>query len=35
MAQAADLPLLGQMHALISEVVAVDTGELAHTTATT
>ena len=30
MSVAADLPLVGQMHALISEVVAVDTGELAH-----
>jgi hypothetical protein len=30
MAVAGELPLVGQMHALIGEVVAVDTGELAH-----
>lgn len=33
MARAADLPLLGEMHALVGEVLAIDTGELAHTTA--
>ena len=32
MAVAGELPLVGQMHALIDEVVAVDTGELAHST---
>ncbi len=32
MAVAGDLPLLGEMHALIGEVLAVDTGELAHST---
>jgi hypothetical protein len=30
MAVAGGLPLVGQMHALIAEVVSVDTGELAH-----
>lgn len=35
MAVAADIPLLGEMHALISEVIAVDAGELAHSTAST
>ena len=33
MAQAGELPLLGEMHALVGEVLAIDTGELAHTTA--
>jgi hypothetical protein len=33
MAVAAELPLLGEMHALVGEVLAVDTGELAHSTA--
>lgn len=32
MAVATNLPLLGEMHALIGEVLAVDTGELAHST---
>jgi hypothetical protein len=32
MAVAGELSLVGQMHALIDEVVAVDTGELAHST---
>jgi hypothetical protein len=33
MAVAGELPLLGEMHALIGEVLAVDTGDLAHSTA--
>jgi hypothetical protein len=33
MAVAARLSLLGEMHALVGEVIAVDTGELAHSTA--
>jgi len=33
MAVAADLQLLGEMHALVGEGLAVDTGELVHTTA--
>lgn len=32
MAVAGDLPLVGQMHALFGEDLAVDTGELVHTT---
>jgi hypothetical protein len=34
-AVAAGLPKLAEMHALIGEVIAVDTGELAHSTALT
>lgn len=32
MAQAPNLPIVGEMHSLIGEVLAVDTGELAHST---
>lgn len=32
MAVAGELPLVGEMHALFGEVLAVDTGELIHTT---
>lgn len=32
MAVAGQLPLVGEMHALIGEVLCVDTGELLHTT---
>ncbi|MFC8847431.1 MULTISPECIES: hypothetical protein [unclassified Micromonospora] len=32
MAVAGELPLLGEMHSLLGEVLSVDTGELAHTT---
>ena len=32
MAVAAELPLLGEMHGLIGEVLTVDNGDLAHST---
>jgi hypothetical protein len=32
MQRAGELPLLGEMHSLVSEVVAMDIGELAHST---
>jgi hypothetical protein len=34
MRHAADLPLLAEMHALVGEVLAFETGELAHSTLT-
>jgi hypothetical protein len=32
MRHVAELPLLGEMHSLVDEILTVDTGELAHST---